>query len=130
MHSPASEPKAEPVDTHPINRTSGHRDRGFTLVEILVVIVILGVLAAAVVFSVRGVTSRSEAGACGADATILTQAADVYMAQESVDVLPAIGTSDNRFELFLVDFGLIKQISTKYDLHADGAVVTTGQPCS
>ncbi len=38
------------------------------------------------------------------------------MAQESVDVLPAIGMSDNRYELFLIDAGFIKQVSTKYDL--------------
>jgi prepilin-type N-terminal cleavage/methylation domain-containing protein len=130
MHSVSDEPKVEPVNTRPINRTGGHRDRGFTLVEILVVIVILGILATVVAFSVRGVTSRSEVSACGADAKTLTQAADVYMAQESVGAIPAIGVSDNRYELFLVDFGLIKQISTKYDLQADGTVVTTGQPCT
>ena len=106
------------------------RDRGFTLVEILVVIAILGVLAVVVAFSVRGVTDRGESAACGADARTLTQAADVYMAQESTDVLPAIGTSANRYELYLIDAGLLKQVSTKYDLQADGTVVTNGQPCT
>jgi prepilin-type N-terminal cleavage/methylation domain-containing protein len=105
-------------------------DRGFTLVEILVVIVILGVLAVVVAFSVRGVTDRGEMSACGADARTLTQAAEVYMAQESVDVLPAIGTSANRYELYLIDAGFITQVSTKYDLQADGTVVTNGQPCT
>ena len=52
------------------------------------------------------------------------------MAQEQVDVIPAIGTSANRYELFLIDNGLIKQVSTKFDLHEDGTVTTTGQPCT
>jgi prepilin-type N-terminal cleavage/methylation domain-containing protein len=119
------------VNTSPTMRTNDRRpDHGFTLVEILVVIVILGILAVVVAFSVRGVTDRGETSACGADAKTLTVAADVYMAQESVDVLPAIGTSANRYELFLIDTGLIKQVSTKYDLHEDGTVTTTGQPCT
>ncbi|HYN32069.1 MAG TPA: prepilin-type N-terminal cleavage/methylation domain-containing protein [Ilumatobacteraceae bacterium] len=112
------------------NRANDRADRGFTLVEILVVIVVLGILAVVVAFSVRGVTDRGETSACGSDATTLTTAADVYMAQQRVDVLPAIGASANRYELFLIDTGLIKQVSTKYDLHEDGTISTTGQPCT
>ena len=112
------------------NRTNERADRGFTLVEILVVIAILGILAVVVAYSVRGVTDRGETSACAGDAKTLTIAADVYMAQESVDVLPAIGASANRYELFLIDAGFIRQVSTKYDLQADGTVTTTGEPCT
>ena len=47
-----------------------HRDEssGFTLVELLIVIVVLGVLAAIVVFSLTGVTSKSQAAVCQSDA--------------------------------------------------------------
>jgi prepilin-type N-terminal cleavage/methylation domain-containing protein len=106
------------------------RDRGFTLVEILVVIAILGVLAVVVAFSARGVTDRGEVAACGADARTLTQSADIYMAQHQVDILPAMGATPNRYELSLIDVGLLKQVSTKYDLQADGTAVTNGQPCT
>jgi prepilin-type N-terminal cleavage/methylation domain-containing protein len=130
--SPATaERKRTLVNTSPTLQANSRRsDHGFTLVEILVVIVILGILAVVVAFSVRGVTDRGETSACGADARTLEQAADVYMAQEQVETLPAIGTSANRYELFLIDNGLIKQVSTKFDLHEDGSVTTTGQPCT
>ena len=118
------------MNTTSTNRVNQRADRGFTLVEILVVIVILGILAVVVAFSVRGVTERGETVSCGSDADTLTTAAEVYMAQESVQVLPAIGTSDNRYELFLIDAGFIKQVSTKYDLHEDGTITTTGEPCT
>ncbi len=105
-------------------------DPGFTLVEILVVIVILGILATVVVFAVRGVTDRGEKSACAGDASILTTAADAWMAQESIDEVPALGASADRYELYLVDVGMIRQVSTYWNLNADGTVTTTGQPCT
>jgi prepilin-type N-terminal cleavage/methylation domain-containing protein len=102
---------------------------GFTLVEILVVIVILGVLAVVVTFSVRGVNDRGQVSACAGDKRTLEIAADAYMAQESLDQLPALGSSDDRYELFLVDVGMIKQVSTYFDLDANGIATTNGQPC-
>lgn len=110
--------------------TSPHRsDRGFTLVEILLVVVILGILATVVVFALRGTTDRAQAAACADDARTLTLAADAWMAQESRDEVPALGASADRYELFLVDVGMIKQVSTHWNLHADGTVTTTGAPC-
>ncbi len=43
-------------------------DTGFTLIELLIVIVVLGILAAIVVFALNGVTGQSAAAACQSDA--------------------------------------------------------------
>jgi len=48
------------------------QDKGFTLVELLIVIVILGILATVTVFAVTGITNKGKTSACQADAkTIL-----------------------------------------------------------
>ncbi len=46
------------METPQDNRTERARDAGFSLVELLVVLVILGILAAVVVFAVRAIVER------------------------------------------------------------------------
>ncbi len=92
-------------------------------------IVILGVIATVVVLSVRGVSDRGEESACAADARVLTQAAEVYMAQHRVNELPPSGVGIDRFEVMLVDAGLLAEPSTFHDLQADGTLVSSGEPC-
>jgi general secretion pathway protein G len=58
------------------------RERGFTLIELLIVIVILGVLAAIVVFSVGGVTDKGEESVCRTDERALEAAIEAYYSQE------------------------------------------------
>jgi len=55
-------------------------ERGFTLIELLIVIVVLGILAAIVIFSLTGVTGQSNAAACNADGKSIEIAADAYSA--------------------------------------------------
>ena len=54
---------------------------GFTLIELLVVIVILGILAGVVVFSVSGVTDKGESAAFQTDARTLRTAQEAYFAK-------------------------------------------------
>jgi len=57
--------------------------KGFTLVELLVVISILGILAAVVVFSVSGVTDKGQTSACKTDAKAIRTAVETYRAQNN-----------------------------------------------
>jgi general secretion pathway protein G len=57
---------------------------GFTLIELLIVIVILGVLAGIVVFSVQFVTNRGNKAACDTDTKNVQTAVEAYQAQNGV----------------------------------------------
>ena len=56
-------------------RRARRDESGFTLIELLIVIVILGILAAIVVFAVNGIQDRGTASACKADVETVTVAA-------------------------------------------------------
>ncbi|MFM7685137.1 MAG: type II secretion system protein, partial [Actinomycetota bacterium] len=57
------------------------KDRGFTLVELLIVIVILGILATVTVFAVRGITDQGKTSACAADLKTNEVAIETYYAK-------------------------------------------------
>jgi general secretion pathway protein G len=66
---------------------------GFTLIELLIVIVVLGILAAVVVFALGGVTSQSASAACNADAKTVDVALAAYNAQNGAYPTTDIATT-------------------------------------
>ena len=116
--------------------TSRRTGDGFSLIEILIVIVILGVLATVVVFSVRGVSQRGELASCDEDRRVLQTAAESYFAQRGVATIavsdPAVdGVSGPTPEQTLVEVGLLVNVSMIHDVAVDGEVTpTAGGPCT
>lgn len=95
------------------------RDSGFTLVELLVVVVIMGVLSTVSVFAVRGIADRGQESACSSDKRVLEVAVETWFADES------LSTSGTLSEQALVDADLLRSLSTLYDVQADGSVTAT-----
>jgi prepilin-type N-terminal cleavage/methylation domain-containing protein len=64
-------------------------DSGFTLIELLVTVVILGVLAAIVVFSVQNFKDDGVQAACKADMKNVEVASEAYYAKQTVPAYAA-----------------------------------------
>jgi prepilin-type N-terminal cleavage/methylation domain-containing protein len=99
------------------HRRDHSRPDGFTLVELLIVIVILGILATVTVFAVRGITDKGQSNSEAADLRMLQTANEAYWLK--------FGT--NATEQDLVDGGFLKRQSALFDLtvDADGALTIT-----
>jgi general secretion pathway protein G len=68
---------ARGLHTRTTSRGSG--DEGFTLVELLVIMLVLGIIASVVVFSLSGVEPKSIRTACTADARTVDVATTSYL---------------------------------------------------
>jgi prepilin-type N-terminal cleavage/methylation domain-containing protein len=112
-----------------LNRTRKVRenDGGFTLIELLIVIVILGVLAAIVVFSVRGITDRGDTAACRANSSTADTAVEAYYAKN--------GTNPANLAALVPDFLKTDPSAATVDAkirvtyNATTGVVTGGSSC-
>jgi general secretion pathway protein G len=59
-------------------REAGEIEGGFTLIELLIVIVVLGILAAVVIFALGGITGKSQIAACQADGATVSTALSAF----------------------------------------------------
>jgi prepilin-type N-terminal cleavage/methylation domain-containing protein len=101
--------------------TEENQEKGFTLVELLIVIVILGILSTIVVFSVRGLTGKANKNACKIDGRSLQTAFE--SAYADTGSYPAD-------EAALVADGYMQQQSSKWVATASSAGVLSFTPVS
>jgi general secretion pathway protein G len=93
--------------------------KGFTLVELLVVITVLGILAAVVVFSVSGITDKGQTSACKTDSSEVRTAVAAYQAKNNATDQPTMAQ--------LVTGGFLQQASTEYSItYPSGTLTLTG----
>ena len=131
--------------------TSRTRDKGFTLVELLIVITIMGILATVAVFAVRGVTNNAQANTCKADRSTLQTAAETYFAQyggtqiataaltagqlytgsavQTAIAAPTGATQGTTPMDTLVKSGLMRQASAVLAVDVDGTVKIANAKC-
>jgi len=78
-------------------RAAAAEESGFTLVELLIVIAILGVLAGVVVFSVAGIQDNSQTSACKAEASTVKTAEEAYYVKNKIyGTATALTTAPNK----------------------------------
>ena len=111
------------------------QDKGFTLVELLIVIVILGILATVTVFAVPGITDQGQQSACDADQTTLETAVETWFAQyggtaipgDVTDTLNGGDVTGMGAQEALVEAGFMVAPSTNYTMTNAGAIAGTGE---
>ena len=102
------------------------QDKGFTLVELLIVIVILGILATVTVFAVRGITDRGQENACAADLRTLETSVEAFYAQYQRDPASLTELTDG----INGEEGLLREAPSNYTFVPATATWTANGECA
>lgn len=112
-------------------RRSNRDERGFTLVELLVVVTILGILAAVVTSSLIGLTGTAKTNACLEELRTVQTAMDAMLAKNNITAVAAQAAATDTFTALPTGAGTeplspnyLRQATTKgsYTWTATGAV--------
>lgn len=106
---------------HATGRTSAP-DGGYSLIEVFMVMVILGILAAAVMLVISGLSTEAAETGCSADRHVLEVAVGAHEADTQQRTIAPSGTDHDRYERALVEGGFLRSVSTMHDLDANGVV--------
>lgn len=100
-------------------------DQGFTLMELLIVIVVLGVIAGIVVFSLTGVSAQAAVAACKSDASTVQTAVVAYEADPKHD-----GSAPTGISQLTPDYLHSTPSSPDYTISLDNGTVMVTAPTS
>jgi general secretion pathway protein G len=93
-------------------RAAADEESGFTLVELLIVIAILGVLAGVVVFSIAGITDDGTKSACKTEAATVRTAQEAFYAKSTPKVYAADAAALKTAKLLSTDPTYVTTTST------------------
>ena len=107
------------------------KNQGFTIVELLIVVVVIAILAAITIVSYNGITNRANASAAASTAASLQKKAELYAADGTTKLYPAsisVLTSASPSDTWYVASGSINA-SLAAPAAATGKDTVQYQPC-
>ena len=89
-----------------------YRTAGFTIVELLIVIVVIGILAAITIVSFNGISTRARDSARTSDIAGVQKALELYKVENN-DLYPSVGSDNGGYALSALSTALVPKYIAK-----------------